>query len=159
MHTFWYDLRMENLLAYLNDLASEDQISFAVRCGTSINYLRKACSVGQRLGEKTCINIERESGGVIRCEVLRPDVDWAYLRNSEPTKAGSQTAMAKVAIDVIAVEGREAIQRITETVEAEIKHVAEELIDGKPSEKPWNGVTERRQATEQRRAVDRAKGL
>lgn len=29
-----------------------------------------------------CPAIERVTGGAIRCEDLRPDVDWAYLRRS-----------------------------------------------------------------------------
>lgn len=28
-----------------------------------------------------CINIEKVTGGVVRCEELRPDIDWAYLRS------------------------------------------------------------------------------
>lgn len=29
-----------------------------------------------------CPAIERATNGAVRCEDLRPDVDWAYLRNS-----------------------------------------------------------------------------
>lgn len=71
---------MEKLRAYLNGLTPDDQSAFAQRCGTSIGYLRKAISKGQKLGESTVIAIDRESGGVVPCESLRPDVDWAYLR-------------------------------------------------------------------------------
>lgn len=28
-----------------------------------------------------CIDIEKATNGAVRCEELRPDVDWAYLRN------------------------------------------------------------------------------
>jgi len=31
---------------------------------------------------KYCPPIERETGGRIRCEDLRPDVDWGYLRGT-----------------------------------------------------------------------------
>lgn len=30
-----------------------------------------------------CIQIERATGGAVRCEALRPDVDWAYLRATD----------------------------------------------------------------------------
>lgn len=73
---------MDKLLTYLNSLAPDSQREFARRCGTSIGYLRKAISVGQRLGESLCINIDRESAGTVRCEDLAPSVDWAYLRRS-----------------------------------------------------------------------------
>lgn len=33
-----------------------------------------------------CPAIERETAGAVRCEDMRPDVDWAYLRNSEKPK-------------------------------------------------------------------------
>jgi len=75
---------MDTLREYLNSLSPEEQDGFAVRCNTTIGYLRKAISIGQRLGEKLCIDIERESSGAVRCEDLRPDVDWQYLRGTEP---------------------------------------------------------------------------
>ena len=71
---------METLRAYLNDLTSTEQNDFVIRCGTTINYLRKAISIGQLLGEGLCIRIDKESAGAVCCESLRPDVDWAYLR-------------------------------------------------------------------------------
>lgn len=82
---------MEELLAYLNSLNTEEQRRFAEACGTTVNYLRKACSTRQRLGPDLCIRIDRESGGAIRCEALRPDVDWAYLRVA-PRQAGELAA-------------------------------------------------------------------
>lgn len=30
-----------------------------------------------------CIDIERATNGTVRCEDLRPDVDWAYLRGTD----------------------------------------------------------------------------
>lgn len=72
---------MKNLLAYLNGLSRPDQVSFALRCGTTIGYLRKAISIGQELNETITIGVDRESRGEITCESLRPEVDWAYLAN------------------------------------------------------------------------------
>lgn len=73
---------MEKLLEYLNGLDAASKEAFALRCSTSLAYLRKAISINQRLGEGLCIAIERESGGVVRCEYLRADVDWAFLRGT-----------------------------------------------------------------------------
>jgi DNA-binding transcriptional regulator YdaS (Cro superfamily) len=70
---------METLRTYLNRLSPAEQAVFALRCGTTIGYLRKALSKGQSLGESLCINLERESGQAVFVENLRPDVDWAYL--------------------------------------------------------------------------------
>lgn len=33
-----------------------------------------------------CPNIEKATGGAVRCEELRPDVDWGYLRNIDDFK-------------------------------------------------------------------------
>lgn len=73
---------MEKLRLYLNSLSADEQASFCFRCKTSLGYLRKAISVGQQLGESIAINIERESLGDVRCEDLRPDVDWACIRGT-----------------------------------------------------------------------------
>ncbi len=78
---------MDKLRAYLNSLSVAEQTEFAIRCGTTIGYLRKALAVkGARIGESLCIAIERESDGTVRCEDLRPDVDWAYLRGTAPAE-------------------------------------------------------------------------
>lgn len=73
---------MNAVLKYINSLSVPEQAEFAARCGTSVGYLRKACSKKQRLGESLCINLVREIGHGLTLEELRPDVDWAYVRNS-----------------------------------------------------------------------------
>lgn len=73
---------MKAVLKYLSTLEPCDRDAFARRCGTSVGYLRKAASVGQKLGESLCIAIERESQRAVVCEQIRPDVDWAYLRGT-----------------------------------------------------------------------------
>lgn len=78
---------MDELIAYLKTLNADGKSDFCQRCGTTIGYLRKASSIGQRLGESLCINIERESGGIVRCEQLRPDVDWEYIRGTDKAVA------------------------------------------------------------------------
>lgn len=84
---------MKLLIDYLNSLSTADQAAYAGRCGTSVGYLRKAASVGQRLGESLCIALDRESGGAVPCDVLRPDVDWGYLAQraaAAPVSTGAE---------------------------------------------------------------------
>ena len=83
---------MEKLLAYLNSLQKAPRQRFVEGCNTSEAYLRKAISKGQRLGESLCIKVDRESGGAVRCEDLRPDVDWAYLRDAPLPQAMQEVA-------------------------------------------------------------------
>lgn len=76
---------MRTLQTYLNGLPVAEQEQFAARCGTTIGYLRKQLSSGGRFGESLAIAIDRESCGAVTVEELRPDVDWAYLRNRAET--------------------------------------------------------------------------
>lgn len=39
---------------------------------------------GRRIPAEHCPVIERLTKGSVRCEELRPDVDWAYLRTPQP---------------------------------------------------------------------------
>jgi DNA-binding transcriptional regulator YdaS (Cro superfamily) len=73
---------MESLLKFLNGMEKADRLAFCLACDTSERYLRKAISINQQLGEGLCIRIERESQRQVCCEMLRSDVDWAYLRGT-----------------------------------------------------------------------------
>lgn len=66
-----------NLRQYLNGLAPNDQAAFAKRCGTTIGYMRKAISTGQRFGATLCVEIERATMGTVTRKDLRPD--WQKL--------------------------------------------------------------------------------
>lgn len=76
---------MKKLLEYLNGLPIDERKAFCARCGTTEAYLRKAVSIGQKIGESLCINIDRESQGAVPVEVVRPDVDWAYIKSQQAT--------------------------------------------------------------------------
>jgi len=78
---------MKKLRDFLNSKKPEEQQDFAVRSGTTIGYLRKAISAKQKFSDGLCIALERESGGAVRCEDLRSDIDWAYLRGTTPQPA------------------------------------------------------------------------
>jgi DNA-binding transcriptional regulator YdaS (Cro superfamily) len=70
-----------DIKAFYLTIPAKDRAAFAERCGTSLAFLRNV-AYGRKPGEKLCIAIERESAGKVRCEVLRPDVDWGYLRGT-----------------------------------------------------------------------------
>lgn len=72
---------MEKLRYFLKNMKTNEQKDFAIKCGTTIGYLRKRMSDRKhRLGEHICISIEENSNGKIRCEDLRPDINWSVLR-------------------------------------------------------------------------------
>lgn len=38
---------------------------------------------GRNVPVERCIDIEKATNGMVRCEELRGDIDWSYLRGSE----------------------------------------------------------------------------
>lgn len=70
------------LLDLIRSLEPAQLDALAERSGTSVGNL-KQIAYGYRLaGPGLAINLDRESGRAVTCEELRPDIDWAYLRNS-----------------------------------------------------------------------------
>lgn len=74
-----------NLRDYLRSLPGDDaREAFAAASGTTLNYLKliayNRSGKGKRAGAALAVRIDRASGGMVPVEVLRPDVDWAYLR-------------------------------------------------------------------------------
>lgn len=70
------------LLDYLKTLNFDAQKAFAERCKTSVGQLKQVAYGYRRAGAALAILIEKESGGGVRCETLRPDIDWGYLRGT-----------------------------------------------------------------------------
>lgn len=74
-----------NLYNHLKKMSKKEAAAFAERCGTSYGYLYQVALGNRSPSPYLAIEIERESGGVIRCEVLCPHADWAYIRSSQKT--------------------------------------------------------------------------
>lgn len=47
-----------------------------------------------RVAIERCIEIEKATHGAVRCEDLRPEVDWAYLRGTTPSEPTNEAAHA-----------------------------------------------------------------
>ena len=77
---------MNKFKPFFMGLPVAEREAFAKRCGTSRGHLTNI-AYGKPCAESLAINIERESGGAVRCEDIRPDVDWAYLRGTEKRAA------------------------------------------------------------------------
>ncbi len=65
---------MDTLRAYLSTLTPVEQANYAKRAGTSIGYLRKALSKGQRFDGALARRLDEESRGRVSRHDLRPDV-------------------------------------------------------------------------------------
>lgn len=63
----------------------EKRDAFARSCGTTLNYLKLIAynrnGKGKRASASLAVLVDRESSGQVPVEILRPDIDWAYIRN------------------------------------------------------------------------------
>lgn len=75
------------LKTYLSNLKRGGITRLATSLGISSSYLSQLSSGSAPISLERCIDIEKATGGAVRCEELRPDVDWAYLRNSQSQEA------------------------------------------------------------------------
>jgi hypothetical protein len=65
---------METLRAYLATLTPKQQAAYAIRCGTTIGYLRKGLSIGAKFKGELVRKLDEESGGAVARTNLRPDI-------------------------------------------------------------------------------------
>ncbi len=65
---------MDTLRSYLATMPPAEQAAYAVRAGTTIGYLRKALSKGQRFDGGLVRQLHIESDGVVSLTELRPDI-------------------------------------------------------------------------------------
>ncbi|MCU0092239.1 helix-turn-helix domain-containing protein [Pseudomonas koreensis] len=68
------------LSEYLKTMDKEGLEALAALCGTSVGQLKQVAYGNRRASAGLAVSLDRETSGVIRCEALRPDIDWAYLR-------------------------------------------------------------------------------
>ena len=94
---YWFPMKLRD---YLAQMPVSERKEFAIRCRTSLRHLQNV-AYGKTCGESLAINVERESDGAVRCEELRSDVDWAYLRGTvdgtQPRKPPKPAAAKRAA--------------------------------------------------------------
>ncbi|HDS1679172.1 TPA: helix-turn-helix domain-containing protein [Pseudomonas putida] len=71
------------LSEYLKTMDKEGLDGLARRCGTSVGQLKQVAYGNRRASAGLAVNLDRETGGKILCESLRPDIDWGYLRQGK----------------------------------------------------------------------------
>ena len=79
-----------NLHDYLS--TAETGSSLARRLGVSPVIISQWRSGARQVPAERCPTIERMTAGAVRCEDLRPDVDWSCLRGAAPTHTPEQEA-------------------------------------------------------------------
>lgn len=83
---------------YLKDLDKASIEALAARCKTSVGQLKQVAYGFRRASPVLAIDLDRETQGKVSCEALRPDIDWAYLREKrhrkQPTEADRRAHLA-----------------------------------------------------------------
>lgn len=69
-------------VSFFNSLTRADKERLADLAGVSVDYLGHVAYGHRKASADLSIVIERESGGRVRCESLRPGVDWTYIRGT-----------------------------------------------------------------------------
>ncbi len=78
---------MDTLRTYLATMPPAKQAEYAKRAGTSIGYLRKALSKGQRFDGALARRLDEESRGFVSRHDLRPDVFGPAPKKKRTPKA------------------------------------------------------------------------
>lgn len=81
-----------DLKTYLDERGSNRDLARAV--GVSDVIVSQWKTGTRQVPAERCPAIERTTGGAVRCEDLRPDVDWAYLRATNCPTVGADTPAA-----------------------------------------------------------------
>jgi len=71
-----------NLLDFIKPLDKNALQALATRCDTTPGQLKQVAYGNRRANAALAIALDRETSGAVTCEETRPDIDWAYLRNS-----------------------------------------------------------------------------
>lgn len=75
---------MDKFRTYLKSIKPAGVAALAKAVGTSPGQLWQIAGGHRLCREKLAIEIEKATNKAICVEDLRPDVDWGYLRDSEP---------------------------------------------------------------------------
>lgn len=70
------------LIDYIKPMTKEELDAFAARCGSTVGQLRQV-AYGRRTSADLAIRIDIASDGVVNCEDIRDDINWAYLRGRQ----------------------------------------------------------------------------
>jgi DNA-binding transcriptional regulator YdaS (Cro superfamily) len=73
---------MSDLRTFYFALSADARDVFASACRTTRGHMQNVAYGYKKAAPSLAVAIERESAGVVRCESLRSDVDWAYLRGT-----------------------------------------------------------------------------
>lgn len=84
--------KVQELLDFLNAMSAQERLDFSNRCQSTEGHIRNVAHGYSNCAEKLAINIERETKRKVRCERLRADVDWQFIRGTRRRRHAKKEA-------------------------------------------------------------------
>ena len=72
--------KQPQLRDYFLSLSIEDRNIFAEKCGTSVGQIEHIYRGNRSCSDRLAIEIDKHSGGIVKCDALCPTTDFDYLR-------------------------------------------------------------------------------
>lgn len=69
------------LKEFMKTIPMQQREAFACECGTTLNYLNMVRCGAKKANKSLCMAIEKRSAGAVRCEELRPDIEWKHIED------------------------------------------------------------------------------
>lgn len=76
----FFCMRIKELRDFVLSLSQDERRNFADKCGTTTGMLLQIYCGNRKCNPTLAIEIDKHSGGLVKCDVLCPDVDFDYLR-------------------------------------------------------------------------------
>ncbi|UOH20442.1 helix-turn-helix domain-containing protein [Acinetobacter sp. NyZ410] len=73
------------LKSFLANLTPQGKDAFAKQCSTTVGYLNQIMYGNSKCSASLAIKIDKESNGLVSCDLLCPDADFNYIRHQNPT--------------------------------------------------------------------------
>lgn len=69
------------LKSFLASLTVQEKDVFAKKCSTTVGYLNQIMYGNSKCSASLAIKIDKESKGLVSCDLLCPDADFNYIRH------------------------------------------------------------------------------
>lgn len=77
--------------------SKKTNVAFAAELGVPPSLLSQWATGVRKIPAERCLQVERATNGLVRCEDLRPDIDWSRPAAEASAAAASDAAPMKVA--------------------------------------------------------------
>lgn len=70
----------ENLRSYFLGLSANERVEYAQKCQTTVGFITQIYLGNSPCNPTLAIELDKHSGGLVKCDELSPVTDFDYLR-------------------------------------------------------------------------------